>query len=156
MDLRKEDVVVETDRYRIAGKMTLPSEGLGSRLSDHVNRRDVQFLTIQDATLSPLDGGEAHTESRADGCQPPHPADISSRSRLTGFRPGPRRPSAPCWPFSSARTVTAVPPSKRRDPPTPSASCAARTAAAALHAVGYADAEPAKGGGSTPEVRRAA
>jgi hypothetical protein len=25
-----------------------------------------------------------------------------------------------------------------------------------LHAVGYADAEPAKGGGGTPEVRRAA
>ena len=62
MDLRKEDVVVETDRYRIAGKMTLPSEGLGSRLSDHVNRRDVQFLTLQDATLSPFDGGQSHTE----------------------------------------------------------------------------------------------
>ena len=63
MDLRKEDVVVETDRYRIAGKMTLPSEGLGSRLSDHVNRRDVQFLTLQDATLSPFDGSEPHTEA---------------------------------------------------------------------------------------------
>ena len=63
MDLRKEDVVLETDRYRIAGKMTLPSEGLGSRLSDHVNRRDVQFLTIQDATLTPLDGGDPLTEA---------------------------------------------------------------------------------------------
>jgi hypothetical protein len=62
VDLRKEDVVVETDRYRIAGKMTLPAEGLGSRLSDHVNRRDVQFLTLQDATLAPLDGGESHDE----------------------------------------------------------------------------------------------
>ncbi len=63
MDLRREDVVLETDRYRIAGKMTLPAEGLGSRLSDYVNRRDVEFLTLQEATLSPLDGGEAHTES---------------------------------------------------------------------------------------------
>jgi len=62
VDLRKEAVVLETDRYRIAGQMTLPTEGLGSRLSDHVNRREVQFLTIQDATLSPFDGGEAHTE----------------------------------------------------------------------------------------------
>ena len=62
MDLRKEDVVLETDRYRIAGKMTLPAEGLGSRLSDHVNRRDVQFLTLQEATLSPLDGGDPRTE----------------------------------------------------------------------------------------------
>ena len=56
MDLRKEDVVLETDRYRIAGKMTLPSEGLGSRLSDHVNRRDQEFFTIVDAELKALDG----------------------------------------------------------------------------------------------------
>jgi uncharacterized protein DUF6812 len=59
MDLRKEKVVVETDRYRIEGDMTLPTEGYRSRLSDHVNRRDVGFFTIQDATLTPLDGGEA-------------------------------------------------------------------------------------------------
>ena len=26
VDLRKDDVVLETDRYRIAGKMTLPAE----------------------------------------------------------------------------------------------------------------------------------
>ena len=58
MDQRKEKVVLETDRYRIEGSMTLPSDGFGSRLSDHVNRRDVEFFTMQDATLSPLDGGE--------------------------------------------------------------------------------------------------
>jgi hypothetical protein len=58
MDLRKERVVVETDRYRIDGSMTLPTEGYRSRLSDHVNRRDVAFFTIQDATLTPLDEGE--------------------------------------------------------------------------------------------------
>jgi len=62
VDLRKEEVVVETDRYRIAGKMTLPSEGMGSRLSDHVNRRDVEFFTLQEATLTPLDGGDSLTE----------------------------------------------------------------------------------------------
>jgi uncharacterized protein DUF6812 len=62
VDQRKEDVVLETDRYRIAGKMTLPSEGMGSRLSDHVNRHDLEFFTVQDATLSPLDGGDPHTE----------------------------------------------------------------------------------------------
>ena len=59
MDLRQEAVVVETERYRVAGQMTLPTEGYRSRLSDHVNRRDQQFFTIQDATLTPLDGGEA-------------------------------------------------------------------------------------------------
>ncbi len=58
MDRRKEKVVIETDRYRVRGDMTLPSEGYRSRLSDHVNRRDQDFLTIQDAVLTPLDGGE--------------------------------------------------------------------------------------------------
>lgn len=59
MDLRQETVVVETERYRIEGSMTLPTEGYRSRLSDHVNRRDQQFFTIQDAKVAPLDGGEA-------------------------------------------------------------------------------------------------
>ena len=63
MDLRKEKVVLETDRYRVEGHMTLPSDGFGSRLSDHVNRRDVEFFTLQDATLSPLDGGNSWTAS---------------------------------------------------------------------------------------------
>ena len=61
MDLRQEKVVVETDRYRVDGSMTLPSEGYRSRLSDHLNRRDVDFFTIQDAVVTPLDGGERWT-----------------------------------------------------------------------------------------------
>ena len=61
MDLRKEKVVVETDRYRVTGSMTLPAEGFRSRLSDHVNRDDLAFFTIEDAELVPLDGGEART-----------------------------------------------------------------------------------------------
>ena len=59
MDLRQKAVVVETERYRIEGQMTLPAEGYRSRLSDHVNRRDQLFFTIQDAKLTPLDGGES-------------------------------------------------------------------------------------------------
>jgi len=59
MDLRKERVVVETDRYRVEGQMTLPADGYGSRLSDHVNRRDLEFFTLQEAKLTPLDGGQA-------------------------------------------------------------------------------------------------
>ena len=53
--------MVETDRYRVTGRMTLPAEGYGSRLSDHVNRRDLEFFTLQDAELTPLDGGNAWT-----------------------------------------------------------------------------------------------
>ena len=59
MDLRRQKVMVETDRYRIDGDMTLPSEGYRSRLSDHVNRREQEFFTIQDAVLTPHEGGEA-------------------------------------------------------------------------------------------------
>jgi hypothetical protein len=63
MDLRKEKVVVETDRYRVTGSMTLPAEGFRSRLSDHVNRDDLTFFTIEDAQLTPLDGGDARAVS---------------------------------------------------------------------------------------------
>ncbi len=56
--MRKEKVLVETGRYRVSGNMTLPSEGHRSRLSDHLNRRDQEFFTIQEAVLTPLEGGE--------------------------------------------------------------------------------------------------
>ncbi len=60
MDHRLEHVVVETDRYRIEGKLTLPREGYRSRLSDYVNQRDRDFFALQDATMTPLSGdGEA-------------------------------------------------------------------------------------------------
>ena len=56
MDLRLENVTLETDRYRIEGAMTLPKDGHRSRLSDHLNRRDQEFFTVQSAKVSPLDG----------------------------------------------------------------------------------------------------
>jgi hypothetical protein len=56
VDVRKERVVVETDRYRVEGMLTLPKEGYRSRVSDHVNRRDQEFFTIVDAELVALDG----------------------------------------------------------------------------------------------------
>jgi hypothetical protein len=56
VETRTERVVVETDRYRVEGVMTLPREGYRSRVSDHVNRRDQEFFTILDADLVALDG----------------------------------------------------------------------------------------------------
>ncbi len=50
--------MLETGRYRVDGSMTLPSEGYRSRLSDHVNRSELDFFTIQDAVVTPLEGGE--------------------------------------------------------------------------------------------------
>jgi hypothetical protein len=59
VDVRQEKVLVETDRYRIEGSLTLPSEGHRSRLSDHINRREQEFFTILDANMSSLDGSGA-------------------------------------------------------------------------------------------------
>jgi hypothetical protein len=56
VDHRLEKVIVETDRYRIEGSLTLPREGYRSRLSDYVNQRDRDFFAFQDATLTPLSG----------------------------------------------------------------------------------------------------
>ena len=56
VEVRKERVVVETDRYRVEGMLTLPKEGYRSRVSDHVNRRDHEFFTLLDCELSALDG----------------------------------------------------------------------------------------------------
>jgi hypothetical protein len=63
VDQREEDVVLETDRYRIAGKLTLPREGYRSRLSDYVNQRDREFFVLSDATLRSLDGTEPERHS---------------------------------------------------------------------------------------------
>jgi hypothetical protein len=43
--------------------MTLPKEGYRSRVSDHVNRRDQEFFTLVDCTLSPLDSGDPAWEA---------------------------------------------------------------------------------------------
>jgi hypothetical protein len=55
VEQRRERVVVETDRYRVEGTLTLPKEGYRARLSDHLNRRDHDFLTLQDTRVTALD-----------------------------------------------------------------------------------------------------
>jgi hypothetical protein len=56
VDLRTERVVVETDRYRVEGMLSLPKEGYRSRVSDHVNRRDQEFFTLVNCDLVAIDG----------------------------------------------------------------------------------------------------
>ena len=58
MDMRHEDIILETDRYRIEGKLTLPREGYRSRLSDYVNQRDREFFALNDARVTSLDAPE--------------------------------------------------------------------------------------------------
>ena len=48
--------MIETERYRIEGLLTLPKEGYRSRLSDHVNRREQEFFAVEDAQLTSIDG----------------------------------------------------------------------------------------------------
>jgi hypothetical protein len=55
-DLKNERVVVETDRYRVEGDITLPQEGYRSGLSDYLNRRDQEFLVLKNVELLALDG----------------------------------------------------------------------------------------------------
>jgi hypothetical protein len=62
LDLRLEQIILETDRWRIEGNLTLPAEGYRSRLSDYVNQRDREFFSIQDATLTSLDRPEVVQE----------------------------------------------------------------------------------------------
>jgi hypothetical protein len=56
MESRVERVVLETDRSRIVGDLTLPREGYRSRLSDFLNRGDLEFVPLTDVEVSALDG----------------------------------------------------------------------------------------------------
>lgn len=57
MDQREERIVVETERYRLEGTVRLPVEGYGSRLTDHLNGADREFVALTDVEIAPLDGG---------------------------------------------------------------------------------------------------
>jgi hypothetical protein len=63
MENRIERVVVETDRHRIVGDLTLPEEGYRSRLSDYLNSGDLDFIALVNAELTPLNGGSSERRS---------------------------------------------------------------------------------------------
>ncbi len=63
MENRVERVVLETDRHRIIGDVTLPREGYRSRLSEYLNRGDLDFIPMVNAELTPLNGGSPETRS---------------------------------------------------------------------------------------------
>ena len=60
MESRIERVVLETDRSRVVGDLTLPREGYRSRLSDYLNRGDLDFVPLTNATVSSLGGAEQY------------------------------------------------------------------------------------------------
>src|SRR3954452_21810861 len=74
-EVRRERVVLETERYTIIGEVTLPAEGFHSRLSDLLNREGIQFIALLDATSAPRNDGppvhRAFTASASDRVQRP-------------------------------------------------------------------------------------
>jgi hypothetical protein len=57
---RSQRVLVETDRYRIFGSLTLPREGYRSRMSDFLNSSDRDFISLTDVVMEAV-GGDGST-----------------------------------------------------------------------------------------------
>lgn len=55
MNQREERIVVETERYRLTGMVRLPVEGYRSRLTDHLNAGEREFVALTDVDVVPLD-----------------------------------------------------------------------------------------------------
>jgi hypothetical protein len=54
---RKERLLIETDRHRIHGQVTLARDGFRSRVSDLLNAAERDFISLTEVTVEPLDGG---------------------------------------------------------------------------------------------------
>jgi hypothetical protein len=59
MNEREERIVVETERYRVTGTVRLPVEGFRSRLTDHLNAGEREFVALTDVDIVPLDPATA-------------------------------------------------------------------------------------------------
>lgn len=62
MDHRRKRIQLETDRHRITGTVTLPSDEHHGRLSDVLNSRERDFVPLTDVTIERLDGGPAESQ----------------------------------------------------------------------------------------------
>ncbi len=54
---RRERILIETERHRIEGVLTLARDGYRSRVSDVLNASERDFITLTDVTVAPLEGG---------------------------------------------------------------------------------------------------
>lgn len=55
MEQREERVVVETGRHRFTGTVRLPAKGYGSRLTDHLNAGEREFVALTDVEVASLE-----------------------------------------------------------------------------------------------------
>jgi len=58
MDQREERILIETERFQLTGTVRLPVDGYRSRLTDHLNAGEREFIALTDVDIVPLDGGE--------------------------------------------------------------------------------------------------
>lgn len=63
MEHRDERIVVETDRYRITGLLSMPRDGYRSRLTDYLNADGRAFLALTDVTMGPIEAEGPITHS---------------------------------------------------------------------------------------------
>ena len=63
METRVERVVLETERHRIVGDLTMPREGYRSRFSDFLNRGDLDFIPLANVEMEPLGRGDGGRRS---------------------------------------------------------------------------------------------
>jgi hypothetical protein len=63
MEHRDERIVVETDRYRITGLLSMPRDGYRSRLTDYLNADGRAFLALTDVTMGPIGAEGPFTHS---------------------------------------------------------------------------------------------
>lgn len=83
MDYRRERIVCVGHRQRIEGSVALPREGYHSRLSDYLNRRDREFIPLEDVEVTWLDDSRPAEH---------HPFLLIARSHqhfITGSEPEP-------------------------------------------------------------------
>lgn len=63
MEMKAQRVVLETARHRIVGDVHLPSEGYRARLSDFLNRDDLDFIPLVNVEISSINGSDVAAHS---------------------------------------------------------------------------------------------
>jgi hypothetical protein len=58
MEHRDERIVVETNRYRITGMLSMPRDGYRSRLTDYLNADGRAFLALTSVEIVPIGAEE--------------------------------------------------------------------------------------------------
>jgi hypothetical protein len=56
VEQRPQQILAETERYRVTGSLSMARDGYRSRLSDFLNAPERMFLALTDVELTPLDG----------------------------------------------------------------------------------------------------